>query len=175
MGWFYLLPHGLLAIKYNLKGNGRPYWYPRWPQNIYALFGCCFFSQLFFLHNKNRKICKNGSEMMFFIPAIKGNRLIYGGHFDLTFWRSRTQSTAMVEQKMESAYLKYVNRHDYLLVLKMPLEVIFSQNQTSLLSHIDWFPVIDSRFVILLLSMSNNCFWHVRFVSSASLCHYGPA
>jgi len=133
------------------------------------------FSQLLFLHNKNRKICKNGSEMMFFIPAIKGNRLIYGGHFDLTFWRSRTQSIAMVEQKMESAYLKYVNRHDYLLVLKMPLEVIFSQNQTSLLSHIDWFPVIDSRFVILLLSMSNNYFWHVRFVSSASLCHYGPA
>jgi len=43
---------------------------------------------------------------------------IDGGHFDLTFWRSRTQSTAVVEQKMESSYLKYVNRHDYLLVLK---------------------------------------------------------
>ena len=32
-----------------------------------------------------------------------------------------TQNTAVVEQKKESAYLKYVNMHDYLLVLKMPL------------------------------------------------------
>jgi len=53
---------------------------------------------------------------------------IDGGHFDLTFGRSRTQSTAVVKQKLESAYRKYGNRHDYLLVLKMPLEVIFSQN-----------------------------------------------
>jgi len=33
---------------------------------------------------------------------------------------------------MESAHLKYVNRHDYQLLQKMPLEVIFSQNQTNL-------------------------------------------
>jgi len=44
---------------------------------------------------------------------------IDGGHFDL---RSSTQSTAVVEQKMESAYLIYVKIHDYLLVLKMTLD-----------------------------------------------------
>ena len=48
---------------------------------------------------------------------------IDGGHFDLTFWRSRTQSTAE-EQKMESAYLKYVKLHDYLLVLKNAVRLI---------------------------------------------------
>ena len=49
---------------------------------------------------------------------------IDGGHFDLTFWRSRTQSTAVVEQKMESAYLKYVKMHDYLLVLNNAVRLI---------------------------------------------------
>ena len=48
---------------------------------------------------------------------------IDGGHFDLTFWRSRTQSTAVVEQKI-SAYIKYVNMHDYLLVLKNAVRLI---------------------------------------------------
>ena len=45
-----------------------------------------------------------------------------GGHFDLTFRRSRTQNTAVVEQKMKSAYIKYVKMHDFLLVLKMSLD-----------------------------------------------------
>jgi len=49
---------------------------------------------------------------------------------------SRTRNTAVVEQKMESAYLNYVNRHDALLELKMPLEVLFSPKQTSEFDHI---------------------------------------
>ena len=46
----------------------------------------------------------------------------HGDHFDLTFWRSMTHSTAVVEQNVESEYLKYVKTHDYQLVLTVPLE-----------------------------------------------------
>jgi hypothetical protein len=46
-----------------------------------------------------------------------------GGHFDLTFRRSRTSSTAVVEQKMYSAYPNYVTI-DYLLVLKNAVRLL---------------------------------------------------
>jgi hypothetical protein len=47
-----------------------------------------------------------------------------GGHFDLTFRRSRTLSTAVVEQKMDSAYPNYIKTIDYLLVLKNAVRLL---------------------------------------------------
>lgn len=47
---------------------------------------------------------------------------IDGGHFDLTFERSRTCRTVMVEQNMKPAYPKYIKMNDYQLELKMSLE-----------------------------------------------------
>ena len=64
------------------------------------------------------------------------NKKFYVGHFDLTFWRSRTQSTNLVQPKMESAYPNYVNTRVYLLVLNMPLNSyrrLFSEYQSSLI------------------------------------------
>jgi len=54
------------------------------------------------------------------------------GHFDLTFQRSRTQSTAVVEQKIESAYLKYIKKAWLPACTKMPLEVIFPPKQAKM-------------------------------------------
>jgi hypothetical protein len=47
-----------------------------------------------------------------------------GGHFDLTFWRSMTSSTAVVEQKIDSAYPNYVKTIYYLLVLKNAVRLL---------------------------------------------------
>jgi hypothetical protein len=58
----------------------------------------------------------------------------YGGHFDLTFRRSRTSSTVVVEQNMDSAYPNFVKTIDYQLV-KMLLDSkrrVFSENHTRL-------------------------------------------
>jgi hypothetical protein len=47
-----------------------------------------------------------------------------GGHFDLTFKRSRTSGTAVVEQKIDSAYPNYVKTIDYQLVLKNAVRLL---------------------------------------------------
>jgi hypothetical protein len=47
-----------------------------------------------------------------------------GGHFDLTFGRSRTSGTAVVEQKMDSAYPNYVKTIDYQLVQKNDVRLL---------------------------------------------------
>ena len=57
---------------------------------------------------------------------------------------------------MESACLKYINRHDYLLVLKIPLEVIFSQNQTSLSEYFDVMKNNNSNISQIVSLILNN-------------------